>query len=92
MTVRWPLLLALAGAAICAYGVLTSKVGRAAEVERCQIWIKPVGQDWQPYSTKGRSAWTFSSCSACSTDIGGQSKLQPDGTAMTCVDVRKVRQ
>ncbi len=87
---RWPLALAAAGAALCLYGVLASKVGRAAEVERCQIFVKPAGGDWQPYTTKGRPVWTFTSCSACSTDIGGQSKLQPDGTALTCVDVRKL--
>lgn len=91
MTARWSLWLAMAGAALCLYGIVTSGVGRAAEIERCQIYVKPAGEiDWRPYATKDRPTWTFSSCSACSTDIGGQSKLQPDGTWLTCVDVRKL--
>lgn len=91
MTRRFTLAIAiLALAAAFIAGLVAVKRATAAEPERCQIWIKPIGEDWRPYSTKGRQVWTFTSCTACSTDIGGQSKLLPDGTAMACVDARKL--
>lgn len=90
---HWPEVISIGSGIACmvAAWVIGPSVAKAAEAERCQIYVKPVGEvDWRPYSTKGRPAWTFTSCSACSTDIGGQSKLQPDGTWLTCVDVTKL--
>lgn len=90
MTARWSLWLALAGAVVCFYGILTSGVGRAAEVERCQIWVQRPGHDWKPLSTKGRQVWTFASCTACNMDMHAALKGEQSGTAMACVDVKTV--
>ena len=61
----------------------------AAEPERCQIFVQRPGDDWKPFTTKGRSVWTFTSCTACSMDMNAALKGEVSGTAMACVDIKK---
>ncbi len=60
----------------------------AAEPDRCQIYVQRPGEDWQPFTTKGRPAWTFASCSACSMDMHAALKGEASGTAMACVNLK----